>query len=176
MTLAGTERYRDGWETRFHAKAMLDPYHITVRVVQALVGSGNHKIQGQKRLYVHSPGGNQWLSGEGQRNVILVPFIWLPGCSSEDEIAWSQFYNVTVLLQAFVKHKGVCSQHCRLRTCFHWDAYLQFAVALKPDRFPVFHLAVLALDGQVCCSSFTARLPLCWRAAGHSLKILECKG
>lgn len=55
MTLAGTDRYRDVRETHFHVKAMLVSFHITVRVVQALMGSGKHKIQGQKRLCVHSP-------------------------------------------------------------------------------------------------------------------------
>lgn len=43
MTLAGAHRYRDGWETHCHAKAMLGPLSITVRVVQAVMGSGNHK-------------------------------------------------------------------------------------------------------------------------------------
>jgi len=55
ITSAGTDRYGEGWETHFHAKAMLGPFHVTVRVVQALMGSGNHKIQGQKRFCVHSP-------------------------------------------------------------------------------------------------------------------------
>lgn len=57
-----------------------------------------------------------------------------------------------------MKHKGVCSEHCRLRTCFHRDAYLQFAVALKPDRFPVFHLSVLAK----CAAPLS--LPVCFCA------------
>lgn len=60
-----------------------------------------------------------------------------------------------------MKHKGGCSGHCRLRTCFHQDAYLQFAVALRPDRFPVFHLAVPASDGQ---SAAPLTLPVCLRA------------
>lgn len=78
------------------------------------------------------------ISDKGQRNVILEPFIWLPDQSLEDEIACSWFYGFAVLLQAFVKHKGVCSEHCRVRTCFQWDTYLQFAAALRPDWFPVF--------------------------------------
>lgn len=55
VALAGTHRYRDRWETHCHAKAMLGPFSITVRVVQALMGSRNHKTQGQKRLSLHSP-------------------------------------------------------------------------------------------------------------------------
>lgn len=55
MTLCGTESYGDGRETHFHAEPMLGPFHITVKVVQALMGSGNPKVQGHKRLCVHSP-------------------------------------------------------------------------------------------------------------------------
>lgn len=53
MTVGGTHRYRDGWET--HCQAMLGAFSITVRVVQAVMGSGNHITWGQKRLCLHSP-------------------------------------------------------------------------------------------------------------------------
>lgn len=102
-----------GMEIHFHTKATLGTYHITLNVVQALMGSGlrKYRVRREHVSILQSKGGNQWLSGEGWRNVILAPFIRLPDCSSEDEIAPGQFYNVAVLLQAFVKHKG-----CMLRT------------------------------------------------------------
>lgn len=61
MTLAGTERCGDRWETHFHAKTLLGLAHATLRVVQVLMGSEPIKYRVRKTVFVHSPA-NRWES------------------------------------------------------------------------------------------------------------------
>lgn len=61
MTLAGTERCGDRWETHFPAKTLLGLAHVTLRVVQVLMGSEPIKYRVRKTVFVHSPA-NRWES------------------------------------------------------------------------------------------------------------------